>query len=520
MKQIQLYLVATLLLGVFLLITQNSKADNTTQFQQGIAFNGWWHDAYLQPEADLSLDRLTTTGADWVSLLVVQFQDNIDSTTIFANDFTASDASLAHAVADAQTRGLKVTLKPHLDLWADPDQWRGEIGRNFTDSQWQTWFSNYQTFIYYYAELAESAGVEQFVIGTELYRTTPREAEWRDTIAGVRQRFSGKITYASIFYSGEFRIQWWDALDYIGVDTYYPLTDDDDPTVTELVSAWQAHVADLEGLHQMWQKPVIITEIGYRSLDGAGTWPWNHEVDGEVDLQEQADLYTALFTAFEDADWLHGIYWWEWDSDPFAGGKCDNRYSPQDKPVERVLREWYGGVVIPSPVPVVTSEPIRPIYHDTLLNGWQNWSWGGTFDFAQTNQVYAGSQAIFADIDQWGAVSFGRPAPIDVTDFYWLALTVRTSDDDPQLQIFLEDDAGNVFYKRQLTDCRFVMGDDPFEAETWTQLLIPLHQLGADGIDLQRISIQNVGVDSAEIWLDNIELQGIEAQTYLPILHE
>jgi hypothetical protein len=38
---------------------------------------------------------------------------------------------------------------------------------------------------------------------------------------------------------------------------------------------------------------------------------------------------------------MTGIFWTPWYSDPNAGGPLDNGESPQNKPAEQVLRQWY-----------------------------------------------------------------------------------------------------------------------------------------------------------------------------------
>ena len=80
-----------------------------------------------------------------------------------------------------------------------------------------------------YAELAEAQQAEQFCVATELSGTIRREAEWRAVIDAVREAYSGPLVYASN-HGVESSVAWWDALDYIGVDAYYPLTSSTDWT--------------------------------------------------------------------------------------------------------------------------------------------------------------------------------------------------------------------------------------------------------------------------------------------------
>ena len=89
-------------------------------------------------------------------------------------------------------------------------------------------------------------------------------------------------------------------------------------------------------------KPILFTEIGYRSLDGGNQnlWaPWM--LDRPVDLGEQADCYLAAFESAWDEPWFAGMYWWDWSADPDVGGSRDGGFTPFGKPAEGVLRSWY-----------------------------------------------------------------------------------------------------------------------------------------------------------------------------------
>ncbi len=45
----------------------------------------------------------------------------------------------------------------------------------------------------------------------------------------------------------------------------------------------------------------------------------------------------------ENSDWVAGIFWWSWFSDPGLGGPNDACITPHDKPAEDVLRKYFGG---------------------------------------------------------------------------------------------------------------------------------------------------------------------------------
>jgi hypothetical protein len=340
--RVALLFVLALVSVPLVVATPGSRARAQRPIQKGMSYAAWWSGEYSTPDADLSLQNLTLTGTEWISLIVTGFQDTVSSTTIsFTTLATPTDADLAHVIGEAHELGLKVMLKPHVDLLA-PDSWRGQIGEEFTtEGQWEAWFASYRNFIEHYAELAQTYGADQFSVGTELVGTSHREEDWRAVIAGVRARYDGPLVYAALYGGEETRLTWWDAVDYIGVDAYYELTDRNDPSMDELRAAWSPHVTTLANLADTWGKAIVLTEVGYRSLDGANRYPYDSWSVGSVDLEEQADAYQAAFESVCGQPWLAGMFWWYWRTDPSQGGVHSDDYTPHNKPAEQVLSRWY-----------------------------------------------------------------------------------------------------------------------------------------------------------------------------------
>jgi hypothetical protein len=364
----RLLLFVVLSLVCVSLVAATPTLDTRAQqpFQKGMSYAGWWSGAYTKPDADLALRNLTLTGADWIALIVTGFQDSIAATNIsYTTPATPTDADLAHVFTRARALGLKVMLKPHVDLFT-PGQWRGQIGEQFTtEEEWANWFASYRDFIGHYAELAQVHGADQFSVGTELKGTTHRADDWRAIVAGVRARYSGSLTYAALYGGEETGLTWWDAVDYIGVDAYYELTKKNDPSLDELREAWIPHVNTLANLSYAWNKPILLTEIGYRSLDGANRRPWDSSSAGPVDLQEQADAYQAAFESLYGQPWLAGMYWWYWRTGSSQGGENNNDYTPHRKPAENVLCEWYYLPALQDYCPVTIFLPTVAKQHET-----------------------------------------------------------------------------------------------------------------------------------------------------------
>ncbi len=97
----------------------------------------------------------------------------------------------------------------------------------------------------------------------------------------------------------------------IGISGYFNLTPPSGPSsLADVISAWSGgnpygldYLTLLEGLSRGYGgKPLLFTELGYRSVDGAGYTPWNHTTDlaKSQDLGEQDLLYRAFFTVYRD----------------------------------------------------------------------------------------------------------------------------------------------------------------------------------------------------------------------------
>ncbi len=322
----------------------NTLAD-AIPFQKGMVYASFFAGQYTDPESDQVLaEGVRALGADWVSIVVTCYQDTISTVQIICGrDDTPTDGDLARAISTAHRLGMKVMLKPHIDLYREPNPtaFRGDIAFGDDESAWRAWFTNYTAFIAHYAQVAQTNRVESFAVGTELRRTSGRAADWRAVIRSVRGAFRGTITYAANFDEVA-NVPWWDAVDYIGVDAYYPLAQKTNPTVAELKAAWQPIVARLGELSERWKRPIVFTEIGYQSRDGTARKPHGLP-DDTLDLQEQADCYEAAFQALTGQPWWRGAYWWLVVTTTAQGGPQDTDYSPIGKPAAAVLRRYYGG---------------------------------------------------------------------------------------------------------------------------------------------------------------------------------
>jgi hypothetical protein len=322
-------------------VPEAEVSNGTPVFQRGMSYSAWSGDAFSSHESDESLKLLTETNTEWIAINFAWAQTNTTSHDIHIDpERTATTASVEHAITTAHSLGLKVMLKPMVDTLEEektqgyPTVWRGMIRPS------EEWFESYSNFINSFAELAEQNDVELFSVGCELKATTEEKKQWENVIAGVRERYSGPIIY-SADWTNYRNIEWWDSVDYVGIDAYFPLTFKNDPSTEELQNAWTYHADEIENWISTVNKPVIFTEIGYRSGDGTNRIPSNFWSDMTVDLQEQRDCYVAAFQALWNRSWFYGFYWWTWIHDPEKGGPNDSYHTPQNKPAQDVVTNWY-----------------------------------------------------------------------------------------------------------------------------------------------------------------------------------
>ncbi len=331
-----------LLLPVALVVGAAAEpAAAQSDWQRG--FTLWGRPAnYGSPEAREALRQLRAYGADSVGLVVAWYVKDGRSAALRAGWNTPSDDDLLAAIAAARAEGLRVTLHLHVDV--EDGTWRGYLD----PPDKQGFFAGYGYFVRRYAKLAQGAGVAGLVIGSELVQLTKREftQEWLALIADVRQRFAGFVTYGAEWGGADPRapndplreyaqIEFWPALDYIGIAAYFSLAQEGQAKLSreQLLGRWREWLTlRLAPLQATYEKPLLFTEVGYRSTAGAAARPWDSGLARGVDLRLQADLYAALLEAWAVVPWFHGVYLWFWSTEPGAGGPFDQDYTPQGKP--------------------------------------------------------------------------------------------------------------------------------------------------------------------------------------------
>ncbi len=324
-------------------------------FLRGINYISYSTNGDGYTKYDQIASNIAPSGANWVAIVPSCYQDTNTSTTISCdaavndsggNGYTPTDADVTLAITRAHAAGLKVMLKPQIEV---RNGYRGQIGFGTgagSEANWAAWFNNYRAAVIgRYAPIAQNFNVEAFVVGTELTDTNTdpacdpgisaqRGANWTAVVTFLRTLYSHKdgsgheltkIMYAAnwgTYDCAEVKsVNWWGSLDYIGVDAYYPLivapNGTFDPTIAppfaDLVAGWtddnapvnvgNGGIAPTTSLAAIsaanGNKKVLLTEVGYQSMHGTTQQPYGIYVspDPPFSFGEQALAFRATFEA-------------------------------------------------------------------------------------------------------------------------------------------------------------------------------------------------------------------------------
>ncbi|MEC7518891.1 MAG: hypothetical protein VYE22_03445 [Myxococcota bacterium] len=291
------------------------------------------------------LDFLARRGTNWVSITPFGRIWSLQSTDI-AMDFEApyedNRAAVREVVRQAHARGIRVLIIPH--LWVETTGWRGEIDPGSPEG-WADYQESYRRFVTAWAEDAAAAGADAFSIGVECKSWSGRFGGfWTSLIADVRARFDGILTYSANWDEAE-DVLFWDQLDLIGINAFYPLADHDGASFEAYVEgAMRARdaVADLAGVLDM---PVLFVEVGYTTRANAAVQPWLWPDDMEevvIDEREQARALLASFRAFLPEPWFVGFFVWRYYADlDDVSQEAIWGFSPHGKRAEALLERVF-----------------------------------------------------------------------------------------------------------------------------------------------------------------------------------
>ena len=302
------------------------------------------------PLSESSIRELKGNHIKWLILVPYAYQraynvPNLKTSQYEGYEFSERDEGIIQISEKAIQNDLKIAIKPHIWLRRNKDgKWRSEI--DFEDeSDWKQWKKQYENWILHCAELAQRVGAGIFCIGTELRTTVKKQPEfWHNLIEKVRKVYTGKLCYAANWYQEYEEVTFWKKLDYIGIQAYFPLSKNEHFSKKSLKSAWREYSKQIFLLEEKINKPILFTEIGYKStIDAAITpwkWPWNqNEFIRSYTMQKLC--YEAFFEVFWNKPWFKGVFIWQWKDKENFDFLQEKGFTPQKKPALSVIKYWF-----------------------------------------------------------------------------------------------------------------------------------------------------------------------------------
>lgn len=313
----------------------------------------------------------------------------VDSRPVYGG--TPDDGSLLAYIAELKSRGLKVMFYPFvfMDVADNSKPWRGRISGTVAETaSFFTKTEGYNDFIEHYASLL-SDKVDVFCIGSELKDLTTLRDTSDDSFPAVDELVSlastasglldssVKVTYAADWSEYHHNDDGWyhlDSLwasadiDYIGVDAYFPLTDEEQNGYSKqkIIDGWTSgegydwYYSDAgrttqtsldekyawKDIDWWWKnshvnpdmsttswvpqsKKIWFTEFGFPSVDGCANQPnvfydpnssesaFPYHSRGRVDFRAQRVAIEGTLDQWENSTMVERMFLWTWDARPY-----------------------------------------------------------------------------------------------------------------------------------------------------------------------------------------------------------
>lgn len=333
----------------FLLTQAESQAANqgkssSLPYARGItlAHEGYQiYNGYGSQEAEKALNKIHSISANAVAIVPYT---GARSTTkpmvypVWQSAGSENDMAVVFAQYHARTLDMISLLKPQ--IWFSGG-WPGSVKME-NEEDWQAFFGHYRKWIRHYAMLAAIHESDAFCVGVEFVHATLGHPDvWRTLIQDLRHIYPGPITYAANWGREAEEIAFADALDFVGVNSYYPLSNDLAASQAQLDTGAGKIIDKLERLHRRTGKPIVLTEVGFRSVDACWQQPHDEPNGRTFEADHQAQAYQAMLKALDGKTWCQGMYWWKWPTYLGYAQETPRSFTPCGKPAEKVLQNYF-----------------------------------------------------------------------------------------------------------------------------------------------------------------------------------
>ncbi|WP_196889729.1 glycoside hydrolase family 113 [Aureivirga sp. CE67] len=298
-------------------------------------------------DAFYNLQLKEKTNANWIALTpLISINKSGENTPSKPYKFPTHDEvyKMHEIIKNVRLNGIEnIMIKPLTAFWSVDG---GHYWVDFhvkSEEEWEEIEAAYEEFYYGFAELSVIYPEFKLLsIGNELKEFSRRRPAFFSRLAKrIKTDFPNlKLTYSSNW--DEFsHVEFWGDLDYIGVNSYFPLINKKTPSVEDVEKGYAPVKEKLQEFSCTYQKPVLFTEYGFRSIDYAA---WKHwelpEFSDNVNFEAQNNGYIGFYNTFWEEDWMHGGFFWEW----YFGSIPDENKTTwivNNKPVEEIIKNVY-----------------------------------------------------------------------------------------------------------------------------------------------------------------------------------
>ncbi len=252
------------------------------------------------------------TGLKTADLLYTcHVKDENDPVIICADQDSPRRSRIAGLIKYFNQKKSQVTLRAYVDL--RNQKWRAYWHPTPIDKG----FESLQKYLVEMAIFADTHGVDQLIIGSELEKMTAPEYkdQWVKLIKAIKEKFKGKIIYAANGNSNERKMkeyQWvpfWSEVDGVGINHYPEYKGK--ITYSKLYQNHVRILKDLKLYAGKFSKPLYITEVGFPLAEKGIETPykWEYPSDAKANLDYKLLNMSAFFNAAFKND-LRNIHLW------------------------------------------------------------------------------------------------------------------------------------------------------------------------------------------------------------------
>jgi hypothetical protein len=311
-----------------------------TGFFAGVEFQSYY-DPSMPTFNPYALQNVQAIGSNWVVYTptwTFSQSNPLTFSSMPGKDMFWSDT--ANYVAQARSLNLNVAVFPQARFATNAADFWASASRDPT--WWDNWFNHYRAFADHYADLASLSGAQALIIGGDWIAPalpsgklndgsssgvpTDAETRWQNIIAEVRQHFRGNVLFALPYTDVDVvpPISALQDTDGVYLLWYAKLTDSASASKADLLAeAGRLLDENVAPVQSQVNKPFIIA-VSYPSSTYSATgcipngsndcldWtalnrPQADLTNVNLDLQQQVDIYDAMFNAINTRPWVSGF---------------------------------------------------------------------------------------------------------------------------------------------------------------------------------------------------------------------